>query len=263
MFALQIFACYNLDHHIAGKGENVLFTSVHQERNFKNIINQIKQAIISGELKVGDCLPTEGELTQIFGVSRSSVREALKALEVYGLIESRKGGGSFVVNNLLSSMTDSLSMYFRLQGCTLHDLTQLRQSIELGAVREVINSATDDEIKELGDCLNRYLNSSTTDEHQLYDMNFHSMLVTLSKNTLYQYMLSSFNDVYSKDICYSHQVVEDQGQIEESYKIHTELYNAICARDMNAAAEWLNRHFDFTQEDIRRQTSYFFGENEL
>ena len=91
-----------------------MFTSVHQERNFKNIISQIKQAIISGELKVGDCLPTEGELTQIFGVSRSSVREALKALEVYGLIESRKGGGSFVVNNLLPSMTDSLSMYFRL-----------------------------------------------------------------------------------------------------------------------------------------------------
>lgn len=261
MFALQIFVCYNLDHDIARKGENVLFTSVHQERNFKNIISQIKQAIISGELKVGDCLPTEGELTQIFGVSRSSVREALKALEVYGLIESRKGGGSFVVNNLLPSMTDSLSMYFRLQGCTLRDLIELRHSIELGAVREVINSATDAEIKELGDCLNRYLNSSTTDERQLYDMNFHSVLVTLSKNTLYQYMLSTFNDIYSKDIYYSHQVIEDQGQLEESCKIHEELYKAICARDMNAATEWLNRHFDFSQEDITRQTNYFFGEN--
>ena len=159
-------------------------------------------------------------------------------------------------------MTDSLSMYFRLQGCTLRDLIELRHSIELGAVREVINSATDAEIKELGDCLNRYLNSSTTDERQLYDMNFHSVLVTLSKNTLYQYMLSTFNDIYSKDIYYSHQVVEDQGQLEESCKIHEELYKAICARDMNAATEWLNRHFDFSQEDITRQTNCFFGENQ-
>lgn len=81
--------------------------------------------------------------------------------------------------------------------------------------------------KNSADCLNRYLNSSTTDERQLYDMNFHSVLVTLSKNTLYQYMLSTFNDIYSKDIYYSHQVVEDQGQLEESCKIHEELYKAI------------------------------------
>lgn len=244
-----------------GKGDYTLFTSVHQERNFKNIINQIKQAIISGELKVGDCLPSESELAQVFGVSRSSVREALKSLEVYGLIESRKGGGSFVVNNLLPSMTDSLSMYFRLQGCTLHDLIQLRQSIELGAVREVISNASDSELIELGDCLDRYLNSSTTNERQLYDMNFHSVLVMLSKNTLYQYMLSAFNDIYSKDIYYSHQVVEDQGQLEESYTIHKELFKAICERNVASATEWMIRHFDFTQEDINRQTQYFFSGN--
>lgn len=244
-----------------GKGDYTLFTSVHQERNFKNIINQIKQAIISGELKVGDCLPSESELAQVFGVSRSSVREALKSLEVYGLIESRKGGGSFVVNNLLPSMTDSLSMYFRLQGCTLHDLIQLRQSIELGAVREVIANASGSELIELGDCLDRYLNSSTTNERQLYDMNFHSVLVMLSKNTLYQYMLSAFNDIYSKDIYYSHQVVEDQGQLEESYTIHKELFKAISERNVTSATEWMIRHFDFTQEDINRQTQYFFSGN--
>lgn len=239
-----------------------MFTSVHQGRNFQNIIYQIKQAIIAGELKVGDCLPTESELTQVFDVSRSSVREALKALEVYGLIESRKGGGNYVVNNLLLSMTDSLSMYFRLQGCTLHDLIQLRQAIELGALREVVRSATDDELKELGACLDHYLNSTTTDERQLYDMNFHSVLVMLSKNTLFQYMLNAFNDIYSKDIYYSHQVVEDRGQLDESSKIHTELYKAICARDIDTAEKWLIHHFDFTQEDIDLQANYFFGEKE-
>jgi DNA-binding FadR family transcriptional regulator len=172
-----------------------------------------------------------------------------------------KGGGSFVVNNLLPSMTDSLSMYFRLQGCTLHDLIQLRQSIELGAVREVIANASGSELIELGDCLDRYLNSSTTNERQLYDMNFHSVLVMLSKNTLYQYMLSAFNDIYSKDIYYSHQVVEDQGQLEESYTIHKELFKAICERNVASATEWMIRHFDFTQEDINRQTQYFFSGN--
>lgn len=236
-----------------------LFTSVHQESNYKNIISQIKQAIINGELKVGDCLPSESELAQIFGVSRSSVREALKALDVYGLIESRKGGGSFIVNNILPSMTDSLSMYFSLQGCSLQDLIQLRQSIELGAVREVINQASDADIEQLNDCLQRYLNSQSIEERQLYDMNFHSVLVMLSKNTLYQYMLSALNDVYTKDIYYSHKVVEEQGQLEESYEIHQKLFDAIKERKVDEASEWLVRHFDFTQEDINLQTDYFFG----
>ena len=124
-------------------------------RNSEAIINQIKTAIIQGELPLGTQLPPERELVQMLGVSRSSIREALKALEVQGIVESRQGGGYFVVNHILESMNNSLSLFFMLQGCTVEDLIHLRMTLEFGALRMVIQNSTDEEIAEMAELLNR------------------------------------------------------------------------------------------------------------
>ena len=92
---LAIFA------NISQNGAYTMFTAIEQEKNYQAIINQIKTAIIQGELPLGTQLPPERELVQMLGVSRSSIREALKALEVQGIVESRQGGGYFVVNHIL------------------------------------------------------------------------------------------------------------------------------------------------------------------
>ena len=87
-----------------------IFTSVKQEKNYRLIIGQVKSAIIQGKLKVGDQLPPERALVELFNVSRSSVREALKGLEILGVVESQQGGGYYVVNDILPNMMNSLSL---------------------------------------------------------------------------------------------------------------------------------------------------------
>ncbi len=234
------------------------FTSVAQEKNYQVIIGQIKNAIISGELKVGDQLPPERELVTLFNVSRSSVREALKGLEVLGIVESHQGGGYYVVDNILTSMMNSLSLYFMLEGCSLTDLIQVRTSIEFGSVRIIIQDRSDEEIAALGEHIENYVNSTTTEERQKYDLDFHIAMVKLSHNPLYEYLLNAMHYIYVKNVAFSNKVVEDKDMIAETVAMHVRLYEALRARDYASASAELSWHFDFPKDDIERQNEYFF-----
>jgi len=237
-----------------------LFTSVKQEKNYRLIIGQIKSAIIQGKLKVGDQLPTERALVEMLNVSRSSVREALKGLEILGIVESRQGGGYYVVNDILPSIMNSLSLYFMMEGSSLRELIQLRTSIELGTLRVVIQERSDEEIATLGEYIEKYASSTTSEERQKHDLDFHLALVRLSRNSLYEYFLQAMQTIYEKNVSFSNIVVEDKGMLEETIQIHLNLYDAIRARDYARATYEMNRHFDFTADDIERQNEYFFQE---
>jgi GntR family transcriptional repressor for pyruvate dehydrogenase complex len=188
-----------------------LFTSISNSKNYQIIIDRIKDAIVDGSLTVGSRLPTELELAEQFQVSRSSVREALKALEVLGVVESHKGGGSFIVNNISRSMTDTMSIYFMLKGGSLRDLISMRVALELGALYAVIQNGTDGDIQLLEQALNQYVNAATTEERKLYDRNFHTVLISLAANPLYDLTLGALTFIFAKDVSYSHQVVEERG----------------------------------------------------
>ena len=235
-----------------------MFTSVAQEKNYQAIISQVKNAIISGKLKVGDQLPPERELVRIFNVSRSSVREALKALEVQGIVQSYQGGGYFVVNSILCSIADSLSLFFMLEGCSLEELIQLRTSLELGSLSIIIQYRTDEEIAVLGTYMDKYVASTTSEERQMHDLNFHTALVELSRNPLYKYLLNAMHYIYTKNVALSNLVVEDKGAMDETIAMHVALYTAIRERNYDRASAELLRHFNFTKDDIQRQTEYFF-----
>lgn len=238
-----------------------MFTSISSSKNYQQIIKQIKDAIICGKLKVGDRLPNELDMAQEFNVSRSSVREALKSLEVLGIVESRKGGGSFIANNINRSMTDSLSIYFMLNGCSIQDLIDMRVALELGAIRTIIDRRTDEEIETLGTALREYVEAPDMESRKLCDQNFHAVLISLARNPLYDFLLNAHLFIFAKDVSYSHQVVEERGQLDDSVRMHTAIYEAIKNRDLAAAAKELFVHFNFTEEDLELQGKYFYSEN--
>ena len=75
---------------------------------YEQVIEQIKSKIKSGEIKKGDRLPSEREMAESIGVSRASVREAIRALEVVGLVESRQGAGNYIKTNFDNSLFEPL-----------------------------------------------------------------------------------------------------------------------------------------------------------
>ncbi len=238
-----------------------MFTSISNSKNYQLIIKQIKDAIVCGRLKVGDRLPNELEMAQEFDVSRSSVREAMKALEVLGLVESRKGGGSFIVNNIDRSMTDSLSMYFMLNGCSIQNLVDMRVALELGAIHKIIDNCSDDELAPLAAALQKFVDAQDIESRKLADQNFHAVLISLAGNPLYDFLLNAHIFIFAKDVSYSHQVVEERGQLDDSVQMHMDIYDAIRRRDFAAASHALFVHFNFTEEDLALQGEYFYSQD--
>jgi len=109
-----------------------LFRSARTGRALDSVVQQVEAAVVSGEIAVGDRLPAERRLQEMFGISRNTLREALRALEQKGLLEIRPGqkGGAFVKALGADPMADHLAMFVASRQVTLAHMAEFRQDIE-------------------------------------------------------------------------------------------------------------------------------------
>src|ERR687888_570668 len=130
-----------------------LFAPVTLARASSAIAHQIRTAIVTGRLKRGDRLAPERELAEQFGVSRVTVRDALRALEAMGLIEVRVGarGGAFVTVPSGSVVGQTMSDMMMMQAISPEDIVEARLVVELGTVTLACARATDEDLTRLHD----------------------------------------------------------------------------------------------------------------
>src|SRR5664279_1303781 len=108
-----------------------VYRTVKTSRLFEQIVQQVEESILSGQLKSGDQLPAERDLAQSFGVSRTAVREAVKTLREKGLVEAFSGRGTFVTNGTSQAIRHSLDLMIRInQQEGSANLAELRQVME-------------------------------------------------------------------------------------------------------------------------------------
>lgn len=100
-----------------------MFKEIGDERTFNGILNQITDNIQRGRLKAGDALPAERTMAETMGVSRPAVREALRALELLGIIKPVPGGGNYIADDLDSWLIGPLSILFKLNNVVISDRT--------------------------------------------------------------------------------------------------------------------------------------------
>src|SRR3979411_1052358 len=118
-------------------GPSSVLAPIRPTRASSDVIAQIRRAILSGQYRPGDRLPTEREMARQFGVSRVTVRDALRALEAAGLLEIRVGGqgGPYVKEPDPARLAESLRTHFHLQGTTFAELAEARLALETTAAR--------------------------------------------------------------------------------------------------------------------------------
>src|SRR3954467_7271501 len=128
-----------------------LFAPVSVARASSSIADQIRQAIVGGRLRQGERLPPERELAEQFGVSRVTVRDALRALEAMGLIEVRVGarGGAFVTVPSGSVVGQTMSDMMMMQALTPEDIVEARLILELGTVTLACARATAEDLETM------------------------------------------------------------------------------------------------------------------
>lgn len=128
-----------------------MFKQVKQNKAYQDVVEQIQEAIIAGTLRPGSQLPAERELKIQFGISRGTLREALRVLEQKGLIEIRTGvaGGSIIREANSEQLSENLGLLIRNRTVSLRDLAEFREGIEGGVAALAAQRANDQDLATL------------------------------------------------------------------------------------------------------------------
>lgn len=222
-----------------------------QEKSYMKVINYIKKQIRSGELSIGGKLPAERELSEILGISRNSVREAIRTLDNMGVISSQQGAGNFLTGNFENNLVESLSMMFLLNQIDYRQVSELRRALEMEALMLAIDNITDEEIQSLVKIIAQ-LETDTEANNVVLDKKMHYNIALASKNTLIINILQALSEVLDKFIVDLRREILCQ---EDSRKILMEAHNgmieSLITRDKNLAYESINKHFGIIDEKLK------------
>jgi DNA-binding FadR family transcriptional regulator len=220
----------------------VLFAPLKTRRAFEEISAEIKRLIFSGTLKPGDGLPSEGELAGQFGVSRQTVREALRRLELSGFIAVQKGasGGPVVVDTILKSIGDLFLDAFQLKKMTTTDLTRARVDIEKMILKNVFE-ANDKETFALMRATERETGRKLTEGIPAFgdNLDFHILMARATGNYMFVILMESMMTV----VAHFHSVLRiGTNTIRSAHRAHERILDAIEEGDEPRAQAELEKH---------------------
>lgn len=219
-----------------------MFDTIKPNRISENIVEQIRSAILGGELKIGDRLPSEKDLAKNFGVSKSSLREAYRVLEAYGLLEIRQGmaGGAFVKEVDLKTIKDGLVNYFFFQNPSIREYTQVRTFIEPEIVKICAAKITDADIEELNDNICA-MEKEPEGESFLSDLDsaFHKKLVDIAGNNILSLVVES---VQTALINVKRLLHTDEAFLQMVCQGHKDIVAALTDRDPDRASTQMLKH---------------------
>lgn len=220
----------------------------------KRVIEHIQRLIMNGELLAGSKLPSERQLAEQLDVGRSSVREALKALEILGLVERRHGQGNFVARQLNSNYFQPLALAFKLDGGRLQDVVVLRNMVEEYAVSQACENITQEGVKQLRRLQKNMVAARGVEAKAECDALLHRQITHICGNKLIVDVLesvSALTDALTRQAVYS-SLFEDQS-IQQIYDEHNALIDAIEKRDKPAAITTTRRHIMHINGVLLRQ----------
>ena len=230
-----------------------VFTPVRTARASSDVITQVRDAILSGRYRQGDRLPTEREMARHFGVSRVTVRDALRALEAAGLVEVRVGGhgGPFVAAPNPALLSESLGTHLHLQGSSFQELAEARLALETTAARLAAERATEEDLASLRGALEHPENWGGDSAAQSVD--FHTALVRCAHNVALETMWLATRALLQEAFDTLHHRQPDMIGVAE--RVHRQLYAAVEAKDGELAVKLMRDHlYDFAERAERAHT---------
>jgi GntR family transcriptional repressor for pyruvate dehydrogenase complex len=229
-----------------GDGNSREIVQVRRESLSVQAAGQIQQFIIRGELRPGDRLPPERELSEQLGVSRTVVREATKLLQERGLVKVLTGSGSFVSKVESSAISQSISLFMWGHGHAFHDLLEIRKMFEVEIAGLAAERATPEEVRELEAALAQMsagadAGTAGLEKFVLADLLFHHILAKASKNSLLPLLLAPINDLLLE---FSRQASSLPGAPASAIHFHDTLLQGIRARDSQHCRGVMREHLN-------------------
>jgi DNA-binding FadR family transcriptional regulator len=233
-----------------------MFSPISTGRVSEEIVDQIKSAIGEGRLRPGDRLPPERELTSRFGVSRMSVRDALRVLEASGLIDVRVGarGGAYVRAPGSGLVGEGIANMLMMSSLSAEEVTEARRILELGIVPLVVERATDADLEGLTAICRESEEAFRAGEYRMeLSALFHVAFARASHNGAVELLVESFRGPLLLSLERAKQAAPTMGK--SGVREHVELVRAVGQRDATAAQVIMSRHLGRTARRLAARPS--------
>jgi DNA-binding FadR family transcriptional regulator len=228
-----------------------LFKTVSSSRVSQVIVEQIRLLLKEERLRPGDRLPSERELCVHFGVSRVTVREALRILEASGLVEIRVGarGGAFVTTPSSRRMGEGLAALISLSPLTAAEVTEARLVFELGIVPLIVERATDEDLDALRAMCDEHAEALERGSYTMeLSADFHVRVAACTHNAAIEMLVQSFHGPLLMSLREAQSVEPLMGQRGSTE--HRKFVEAVAARDLEAATATMRTHLERTASRV-------------
>ena len=220
----------------------------------EEVIARVSELIRSAQLKPGDRLPPERELSKQLGVSRPSLRAGLRALSSMGVLRSRQGAGTFVSEGPPTLDSEPLRLLAALHGFSFDHMFETRSILEVGAAGLAAEHATSEQLATLADEIaEMYGNLGDPQEYLVHDIRFHRAIADASGNPTLATLVEMVSAVMYER---RRETIERAHDFSESLELHQQVYRAIRARQPEGARAAMREHI------IRAQRAFALEESE-
>ncbi|MFQ5803720.1 MAG: FadR/GntR family transcriptional regulator [Candidatus Methylomirabilales bacterium] len=222
-----------------------MLKAIKKTRVYEDIVAQLKDLIAGGKVKPGDQLPSERELSEMFQVSRASVREAIRSLESMGLIQIRQGEGTYIASSVETLLA---SVAFTIQRDPLLQVFEARKILEPAIAALAAERATAEEVGSLEAILNEQAQQVAAGETGVEaDTRFHSTLADAAKNEV----LLRLNDAIVDRLHETRErSLQTQGRPDRSLAGHQEILRAIQSKDPANARDAMLNHLETIEHNV-------------
>jgi DNA-binding FadR family transcriptional regulator len=225
----------------------------------KRIAEQLRAAIVAGQFKIGQRLPTEDELAQRYGVSRPSVREALKRLAAQNLVRAKRGptGGNFVVQPSYAELAESLSgaatLLVGMGALGIEEIIEARRALQGSCIELAINNADESHIQSIEAALRRQQDPDISDEAFCQaDVAFHRALIDATDNGMLRFVMYT---VIEALIPVTNMVVTVVRERSHIICLHRQMLDHLIQRDSNAFKGCMDELLDYLLQKFEQASA--------
>lgn len=226
-----------------------MYSQLHSARLYEQVVNQIEANILSGNLHAGDKLPPERELGEQFGVSRTVVREAIKALRQKGLVEIQPGKGTFVTDGTSEVMRESIGHMVKIDAARgLSNLMQVREMLEPEIAASAATLATEEDLVDMRSAIDA-MDNSLSDGNAFIeaDQQFHLALAKATRNQLLLRLIDPIVDLLLEQRLKMFN--SGTGAAKRGQYHHKRIFEAIENRNADAARREMIAHLEQVRKD--------------
>jgi GntR family transcriptional repressor for pyruvate dehydrogenase complex len=229
-----------------------MFQPIKNQKIYQQVVEQVQAMLLDGTLVKGDRLPSERDMSERFQVSRASIREALRALEIIGIVECRQGGGNYIRSTFDQHVFEPLSVMFKLNNGTFKDILEYRMIFEPAAAAMAAERIQPGDASVLAELSEKLVQSDDDNSSAQIDQQIHLKIVEISGNYLMQSTMMATSVIMQSFIKeardYLFQWRENRKQLVQ---LHCNICDAVIQKNTELASRESRNHFEFIIDNIQ------------